>query len=300
LKINARLGGLNSITSSPALGELQKAPFMIVGADVGHPGAGMKNQPSVASMVWSIDNHAMKYVAFSSIQEPRQESIEELEPMMKRALDAFGEMWKAPPARLVMFRDGLSEGEWEGVGRLEIAAIERAINEIWELRKLSSAKPKLTYIIVGKRHHVRFFPNHGDGDAKSGNCPPGFVADHGINSPIAVDFYIQSHGGLLGTSRPGHYTVLKDDIFGYDLDGLQQLAYTLCHCYAKATRSVSIPAPTYYADLVCSRAAFHFNQNLGYDDASSVTSGNVMFDLDHWKDGYKPLHAGLKKSMYFL
>jgi eukaryotic translation initiation factor 2C len=43
----------------------------------------------------------------------------------QRALDAFGEMWKAPPARLVMFRDGLSEGEWEGVGRLEIAAIER-------------------------------------------------------------------------------------------------------------------------------------------------------------------------------
>jgi hypothetical protein len=38
-----------------------------------------------------------------------------------------------------------------------------------------------------------------DGDAKSGNCPPGFVADHGINSPIAVDFYIQSHGGLLGS-----------------------------------------------------------------------------------------------------
>jgi eukaryotic translation initiation factor 2C len=55
----------------------------MLGADVGHPGAGMKNQPSVASMVWSIDNHAMKYVAFSSIQEPRQESIEELEPMMK-------------------------------------------------------------------------------------------------------------------------------------------------------------------------------------------------------------------------
>jgi len=112
-------------------------------------------------MVWSFDNHATKYAAFSSVQEPRQESIEDLEPMMKRASDAFGEMWKAPPACLVMFRDGLSEGEWEGVGRLEIAAIERAINGIWELRNLQFAKPKLTYIIVGKRHHIRFFPDHG-------------------------------------------------------------------------------------------------------------------------------------------
>jgi eukaryotic translation initiation factor 2C len=52
------------------------------GADVGHPGAGMKNQPSVASLVWSFDMHAMKYVAFSSVQEPRQESIEALGPMI--------------------------------------------------------------------------------------------------------------------------------------------------------------------------------------------------------------------------
>ena len=43
----------------------------------------MKNQPSVASLVWSFDSHAMKYAAFSSIQEPRQEGIEDLGLMMK-------------------------------------------------------------------------------------------------------------------------------------------------------------------------------------------------------------------------
>lgn len=77
-------------------------------------------------------------------------------------------MWGKPPARLVMFRDGLSEGEWEGVGALEIAAIEGvfqmkssrpgflnlvlgSIKELWAERRLSTAKPKLTYIVVGKR-----------------------------------------------------------------------------------------------------------------------------------------------------
>ena len=38
-----------------------------------------------------------------------------------------------------------------------------------------------------------------DGDPKSGNCPPGFVADNGIDNPLAPDFFIQSHGGLLGS-----------------------------------------------------------------------------------------------------
>jgi eukaryotic translation initiation factor 2C len=54
----------------------------------------MKNQPSVASMVWSYDKDAMKYVAFSSVQEPRQESIEDLGPML--------EVGQVPP-----FRSGL-------------------------------------------------------------------------------------------------------------------------------------------------------------------------------------------------
>jgi eukaryotic translation initiation factor 2C len=54
----------------------------MLGADVSHAGAGMKNQPSVASMVWSYDDNAMKYAAFSSVQEPRQEHIEELGAMM--------------------------------------------------------------------------------------------------------------------------------------------------------------------------------------------------------------------------
>jgi hypothetical protein len=37
-------------------------------------------------------------------------------------------MWKGAPARLVLFRDGLSEGEFEGVGAKEIKAIEGMSN----------------------------------------------------------------------------------------------------------------------------------------------------------------------------
>lgn len=50
---------------------------------MGHPGAGVEHQPSIASLVWSYDNHAMKYAAFSSVQRPRQEQIDDLESMMK-------------------------------------------------------------------------------------------------------------------------------------------------------------------------------------------------------------------------
>jgi len=56
----------------------------------------------------------------------------------------------------------------------------------------------------------RFFPvSERDAD-KSGNCPAGTVLDRDIAHPTEFDFYLQSHGGILGTSRPAHYSVLYD------------------------------------------------------------------------------------------
>jgi len=59
-----------------------------------------------------------------------------------------------------------------------------------------------------------------------------------------------------GTSRPSHYHVLWDDN-NFTADELQSLTYQLCHTYVRCTRSVSIPAPAYYAHLVAFRARYH-------------------------------------------
>ena len=53
----------------------------------------------------------------------------------------------------------------------------------------------------------RFFPQSERDADRSGNCPAGTVVDREIAHPTEFDFYLQSHGGLLGTSRPAHYSV---------------------------------------------------------------------------------------------
>lgn len=99
----------------------------------------------------------------------------------------------------------------------ELAALKRACAEL-------GISPKITVIVVGKRHHVRqvdnamtisainelrlrFFPRAGAGTDRSGNCKAGTVVDRDVAHPTEFDFYLQSHGGLLGTSRPAHYSV---------------------------------------------------------------------------------------------
>lgn len=62
--------------------------------------------------------------------------------------------------------------------------------------------PKLTFIVVGKRHHIRFFPKDKERAEKSGNAPAGLVVDREITSPGMFDFYLQSHAGILGSNAP--------------------------------------------------------------------------------------------------
>lgn len=64
-----------------------------------------------------------------------------------------------------------------------------------------------------------------------------------MDSPVCHvrewDYYLCSHAGIQGTSRPTHYHVLADEN-GFSPDQLQALTNNLCYTYQRCTRSVSI------------------------------------------------------------
>ncbi|EIM79132.1 Piwi-domain-containing protein [Stereum hirsutum FP-91666 SS1] len=69
LKVNAKLGGVNSIARGPVSNLINQTPTMIIGANVSHPGPGVQ-RPSIASVVASYDPYLRKYSTFVTLQMP--------------------------------------------------------------------------------------------------------------------------------------------------------------------------------------------------------------------------------------
>ncbi|KAF8061822.1 argonaute-like protein [Lyophyllum atratum] len=303
LKINPKLGGINTVPEPSSVAVLTDPhkPTIVMGADVIHPAPGSHDRPSFTSVVGNVDSDTAKYIATTCVQTSKQEMIDDLQSMCRKILAMYmsyrTQAEKKPgngaPKRLIFFRDGVSEGQFQQVLDLELPLIKAACAEL-------KINPTITIVVVGKRHHVRFMTQKpGDAD-RSGNCPAGTIVDREVGHPTEFDFFLQSHGGLLGTSRPAHYSVLYDEN-GFYADSMQALAFALCHVYARSTRSVSIPAPVYYADIVCSRAKNHYDPTGSLDLSESATQTGSQADvtLQSFKTGYKPLHDNMSKVMYF-
>ncbi|KAK7695892.1 hypothetical protein QCA50_000531 [Cerrena zonata] len=302
LKINVKLGGINTIPDPASVRALtdDRVPTIVMGADVIHPAAHTEGRPSFTALVANVDSDTAKYIAKCHVQTSRQEMIDDLKDMamyMIRSFMSYREKEeKKPnkqPKRIIFYRDGVSEGQFKQVLEYELPQLKAACEAL-------KVNPAITIIVVGKRHHVRFFPKAREFTDRSGNCKAGTVVDSDITHPLEMDFYLQSHGGLLGTSRPAHYNVLYDEN-NFTPDNIQSLSFALCHVYARSTRSVSIPAPVYYADIVCSRAKNHYDPlaRLDLDGSATGDQSNAEEQLQIFKDNFSPLNSRMAGLMYF-
>lgn len=287
LKINVKVGGRNTVlvdAISRRIPLVSDRPTIIFGADVTHPHPGEDSSPSIAAVVASQDwPEVTKYAGLVCAQAHRQELIQDLfktwqDPvrgavsggMIKELLISFRRATGQKPQRIIFYRDGVSEGQFYQVLLYELDAIRKACASLEP-----NYQPPVTFVVVQKRHHTRLFANnHHDRNAvdRSGNILPGTVVDSKICHPTEFDFYLCSHAGIQGTSRPAHYHVLWDEN-KFTADGLQSLTNNLCYTYARCTRSVSIVPPAYYAHLAAFRARFYMEPETS--DSGSMTSGTI-------------------------
>ncbi|XP_034688176.1 protein argonaute 4-like [Vitis riparia] len=271
LKINAKLGGLNSMLAvehSPSIPIVSKGPTIILGMDVSHGSPGQSDVPSIAAVVssrqWPLIS---RYRASVRTQSPKVEMIDSLYKRLSETedegiirellLDFYVSSGKRKPDQIIIFRDGVSESQFNQVLNIELDQIIEAckfLDEKWS--------PKFVVIVAQKNHHTKFF-QHGSPD----NVPPGTVIDNKVCHPRNNDFYLCAHAGMIGTTRPTHYHVLLDEV-GFSSDDLQELVHSLSYVYQRSTTAISVVAPICYAHL----AATQMSQFMKFEDTSETSS----------------------------
>ena len=299
LKINAKLGGSNAEL-------IDRLPYfngedhvMFLGADVNHPRAKDKTSPSIAAVVATVNwPAANRYVARVRPQRHRTEKILNFADMCLELFKYYVQLNKVRPQKIVVFRDGVSEGQFDTVLNEELVSLEKAFRSM-------DYQPTITLIVAQKRHQTRLFPKGRMDGTSSGNVPPGTVVDTKIVHPFEFDFYLCSHYGSLGTSKPTHYHVSWDE-HRFTSDQLQKLIYNMCFTFARCTKPVSLVPPVYYADLAAYRGRLYCDAVMeGQSPASvssspsSLTSTLLSLEASFDERSYK-LHADLENTMYFI
>ncbi|XP_021776500.1 protein argonaute 4B-like [Chenopodium quinoa] len=300
LKINAKLGGLNSMLAvehTPSIPLISKVPTIILGMDVSHGSPGHSDVPSIAAVVSSREWPLIsRYRASVRTQSPKVEMIDNLfkpvsdtedEGIMREALlDFYVSSGKRKPEHIIIFRDGVSESQFNQVLNIELDKIIEAckfLDEKWN--------PKFVVIVAQKNHHTKFFqPNAPE------NVPPGTIIDNSVCHPRTYDFYLCAHAGMIGTTRPTHYHVLLDEV-GFSPDDLQDLVHSLSYVYQRSTTAISVVAPVCYAHL----AATQMSQWMKFEDTSETSSshGGVTSAGSVPVPQLPRLQEGVASSMFF-
>ena len=200
IQMNAKLGGVPwAVDKLPFMNE----PTMICGMDVFHdPKLGKK---SVLALTASMNQSATTYWSTSVIQdEIGQEGSNNLQTSMTKAIEAFKRNNGTAPAKIIFYRDGVGEGQLQGICVPEIEQIKQALAS----HSLSDAC-KVMYVNCSKRVNTRIFA----GDPKRFQNPmPGTVIDCNVTDKDTYEFYLVSVGARQGMTTPTRFTVLYDTI----------------------------------------------------------------------------------------
>lgn len=266
--------------------------------------------PTLTSMVCSVDRDCTRYIHTFRGQCGNRETVANFSEMLSYLLKTRCRLTaqQDPPKRLVYLRDGVSDTGFEAVMSDELRAIDLAYKE------LGRPAPQVLAIAVRRAHQTRFFPT--DLSDPRTNMPPGTVVFDNLTLPLPYpNFFLLSHAGIKGTSHPARYVVVKDDLKDTDpklkaMQGQELLKtyahflFQLAHLYGRCQRSVSVPAPVYYATLLAERGRLHISdiaqKYLGLstvqDDLSSFCGNTTKLDDSELRAFAQQMNAKLMET----
>ncbi|XP_053697192.1 protein argonaute-3 [Sabethes cyaneus] len=231
LQMNCKLGGtLWSI----------KIPFtnvMIAGIDTYHDPK--QKSSSVSAFVASLNGDYTRWYSRACIQNKKEEFMNGLCASLEKSLKAYQKLNCVLPDKVIIFRDGVGDGQLRMCSEYEIPQLQEACKLL-----APDYCPQIAFVVVQKRINTRMFRI--DGQTNLDNPNPGTVLDHTVTRRHHFDYFLVPQSVRQGSVSPTHYIVVCNQP-DYSPDILQRLSYKLCYLYYNWPGSVRVPACCQYA-----------------------------------------------------
>jgi aubergine-like protein len=244
---------------------------MVIGIDVFHKAG----SHSVLGFCATTDRNFSRYVSLPKVNAPSEEICAQLSECVYQAVSQFFVENKVCPGRIVVFRDGVSDGQRSAVLEGEIPQFKNAFGKLKTEGKITADDPKVLFLVVNKRINARFYAAQG---GKVNNPPLGTLVDRAVTEKNGYDFYVMPAKATQGAMTPTHFHVIYDDT-GMRCDEVQTLAYRMCYSYYNWSGSIRVPAPCQYA------------HKLAYQYGERANNSGPPLPHQHW---------ATTRSLYFL
>ncbi|KAI6232871.1 hypothetical protein M3Y99_00973700 [Aphelenchoides fujianensis] len=304
MKTNEKLGGTNFTLKTankfaqdnrgvhPNIGRILEdqwlAGRLFIGIDLSHgaPGARGAGTPTVVGLCYNY-NEKLSMTGGWIFQEPRQTIVQGLEKTVHRAILDYKQRSerKAWPSHVVVYRAGVSDGEFCHVTAVEKRGFKRAFASI--KKENADFNPGFTMMIC-QRQNMRVFPAQQPTAGPNGrlsdadkNVRPGTLLAKDVVSPNMEQFVLVPHRGIIGTARPTVYSVVVDEAPGGQASRARRAhqphvrsLVSPLHLHGGVLGSVSRPAFLFHAGSLAKRGRnnYKMDQFGSVDDAASASS----------------------------
>ncbi|XP_032344203.1 piwi-like protein 4 [Camelus ferus] len=239
--------------------EIPLKSLMVVGIDVCKDAC--SKGMVVVGFVASINPRITRWFSRCILQRAATDIADCLKVFMIGALNKWHKHNHDVPARIIVYRDGVGDGQLKTLMEYEVPQLLSSVTEA-----SSNTSPRLSVIVVRKKCLSRFLMESG---RTVQNPPLGTIVDSEATRPEWYDFYLISQAACRGTVSPTYYNVIYDDN-GLKPDHMQRLTFKLCHLYYNWPGLISVPAPCQYAHKLTFLVAQSIHKEPNLELASSL------------------------------
>ncbi|XP_058053389.1 protein aubergine-like [Anopheles bellator] len=235
IQMTCKIGGIPWLVKNPL------TSVMIVGFDVCNDTK--DKSKSYGALVATMYAGTQKEPAyFSSVEHhSRGEELSNfISTNITKALRSYQSQFgpDAFPRRVIIYRDGVGDGQLTHVVEHEVQTIKARLTEAYKASK-EDIKPQMAVLVVSKRINTRLFIG-------KSNPKPGTVVDDVITLPERSDFFLVSQSVRQGTVAPTSYNIIFNES-GLTSDQLQVYSNKQTLLYYNWSGAVRVPAVCQYA-----------------------------------------------------